>query len=1058
MGPFLDIRRMASGAATLRERLGAPAPPDSYDPVVDPRLVLDVWHAALGTERSALTARLAWQGLAPDRAAALVSRPLYVSGDLPAWTDWVSALVEKAGSLARERAAGASSDLPPSVAPDEPPFIELGVAVLQLSRERLGPISEGILGAPALRALDDQLLAEVGSLAGMALYESFQRFRQTLPPADVTRSYGLFIEWMLTGGLAPLLSEFPVLARHLALAGERWTATTRELITRLAEDRDLLAATFGDGTDLGPVVALDPALSDPHDGRRRVARLTFAGGVRVVYKPRHQGIERAFNHLLEWANVRGLDPSQRTTRMVERSSHGWSEHVSPAPSFTRDAASTYYRRAGGLLCWAHLLRARDLHMENIVATAGGPVAIDLEVLLQPVRPDEDDLAPQGEEGIAGRGTHHVSCLTTGMVSLVELHADGIAADVGGLRGSADALAASDVRVWRGQRTPGISPANGCPDQGRTLNAVMVEGRRAQPEEYAADIIEGFDATYRFVLDHRGELVRPDGPLRELAGQRSRVLARRSHQYAVLLQALNTPRFQRDGALRGAQLELLLRPFAGSRERPAVWPVLEAEQDALERLDVPRFTAPTDGTAVCEDARTLLDGYLRQSGYDAVHDRLAAMSERDLAIQRQEIQRALDNTVDTRFRHAVLPPPDHGSQGSPAAHAAQLGAAAVAIGRELLALCGEPGFTDRADAATEADDYAIYRGLAGLPVFFAALAAVTGSPEWSAAARASSVRLSGVTGPSSLGITEDWPLGFGSGVGSLVYDLALTGRLLHDDALIDAALDAARSITAARIEADRHLDVVGGSAGALLALLSLHRLRPEPWIVDLAERCARRLETAEVRSEGRSVWPLPGNRRFLGFAHGVAGIGAAALALAAVTGRPRWRAMGDRAFDTLRSAFDERDANWPAELAAGRPVPPRMVAWCHGAPGIVLAVSRALDIAPERAILTQAGAAVDAIARVRDHVEEHVCCGNLGRAEALLAAGRRLEIAGSERVAIEMGLRVAERAGLRQHVRLASSGYCYPVRDPGFFRGLSGVGYQLLRLSAPDVLPSVLAVE
>jgi type 2 lantibiotic biosynthesis protein LanM len=1057
VGPVLDSRRLASGAATLRERLGAPAPPESCDPIVDPRLVLDVWQAALGAGRSALAARLAWQGLDPDRAAVLVARPLYATGDLPAWTAWVSALIEKARSLAPGWAAGAAANLPPYVTPDEPPFIEVGLAVLELSRERLGPLPGGTLAASALRALEQQLLAEVGSLAGMSLYESFRTFRQRLPPDDLTQSYRLFIEWVLTGGLASLLSEFPVLARHLALAGERWTATTRELAMRLAEDRELLAATFGNGTDLGPVVALDPALSDPHDGRRRVARLTFGNGVRVVYKPRHLGIEQAFSGLLEWANARGLDPSQRTPLMVARSSHGWSEQVSQSPSFTPEAARTYFRHAGGLLCWAHLLRARDLHMENLVATGSGPVAVDLEVLLQPVRPDEDDLAPQGG-GHPGSAARHVSCLTTGMVSLVELQADGTAADVGGLRGSADALAPHEVRVWRSQRTPEISPATGRVEQGRALNAVMVEGRRAQPEEYAADLLEGFVATYRFVLERRSELCAPGGPLRELAGQRSRVLARRSHQYAALLQALNTPRFQRDGALRGAQLELLLRPFAVSPEKPAVWPVLEAEQEALERLDVPRFTSPTDETTVCDEARTLLGGYLRQSGYDAMHDRLAAMSEGDLSIQRQEIIRSLDNTVDTRFRYAVIPATDPAAADGPAVPAAQLTAAAVAIGRELLAICEEQGFKDSADAPTGADDYALYRGVAGLPVFFAALACVTGDSEWSAAARAASVRLAGVAGRTGPGITDDWPLGFASGVGSLVYGLALTGRLLRDDALIDSALDAARSITDARVDADSRLDVVDGAAGALLALLSLHRLRPEPWIVDLAERCGRRLETAEVRSEGASVWPVPGNRRFLGFAHGVAGVGAASMALAGVTGRPRWRAMGARAFDTLRSTFDEGHANWPIELTGSRAVPPRMAAWCHGSPGIVLALARALDIAPERAILTQVRAAVDAIARMRDHLEEHVCCGNLGRAEALLAAGRRFGITGSDGVALDVGLRVAQRAGIRRHVRLASAGFYYPVRDSGFFRGLTGVGYQLLRLSAPDVLPSVLAVE
>ena len=31
-------------------------------------------------------------------------------------------------------------------------------------------------------------------------------------------------------------------------------------------------------------------------------------------------------------------------------------------------------------------------------------------------------------------------------------------------------------------------------------------------------------------------------------------------------------------------------------------------------------------------------------------------------------------------------------------------------------------------------------------------------------------------------------------------------------------------------------------------------------------------------------------------------------------------------------------------------------------------------------------------------------------------------------------------------------------EPGFFQGLSGIGYQLLRLAAPSRLPSVLSFE
>jgi hypothetical protein len=42
--------------------------------------------------------------------------------------------------------------------------------------------------------------------------------------------------------------------------------------------------------------------------------------------------------------------------------------------------------------------------------------------------------------------------------------------------------------------------------------------------------------------------------------------------------------------------------------------------------------------------------------------------------------------------------------------------------------------------------------------------------------------------------------------------------------------------------------------------------------------------------------------------------------------------------------------------------------------------------------------------------------------------------------------------------LSASGAEYPIADPGFFQGLPGIGYTLLRLSDPQALPSILAFD
>ena len=78
----------------------------------------------------------------------------------------------------------------------------------------------------------------------------------------------------------------------------------------------------------------------------------------------------------------------------------------------------------------------------------------------------------------------------------------------------------------------------------------------------------------------------------------------------------------------------------------------------------------------------------------------------------------------------------------------------------------------------------------------------------------------------------------------------------------------------------------------------------------------------------------------------------------------------------------------------------------------------------------------------------VCCGEMGRAEILLEAARYLDRPDLEALAQKSASSVV-------------AGLLPPEERPfvaGFFQGLAGIGYGLLRLSAPESLPSILLWE
>src|SRR5438128_271660 len=73
-----------------------------------------------------------------------------------------------------------------------------------------------------------------------------------------------------------------------------------------------------------------------------------------------------------------------------------------------------------------------------------------------------------------------------------------------------------------------------------------------------------------------------------------------------------------------------------------------------------------------------------------------------------------------------------------------------------------------------------------------------------------------------GMARSLGIGGATGLGSIVYALAVMSKLLHDDDLLADAVAVSELFGNDLIAADKQLDVIGGSAGAILCLLRLYR--------------------------------------------------------------------------------------------------------------------------------------------------------------------------------------------------------------------------------------------
>jgi lantibiotic modifying enzyme len=371
---------------------------------------------------------------------------------------------------------------------------------------------------------------------------------------------------------------------------------------------------------------------------------------------------------------------------------------------------------------------------------------------------------------------------------------------------------------------------------------------------------------------------------------------------------------------------------------------------------------------------------------------------------------------------------------------------------------KPPRPDRGETAPRALGPHLYAGCAGVALFLAALGHVLGESEWHDLARRSLVplrsRLAALTTADSKADGSALKIGGLIGLGSLIYSFVRVGIWLEEPALLDEACALATLITPERIAADESLDLIFGSAGALVGLLVLEReaapaARDRVRLLERALACGEHLLSHRTSGEGARGWPYNGGLPLSGFAHGASGIAYALALLAQSTGREDFRraALEGLAFERLH--YSSEEANWQASLA---PEKPSMMAWCNGAPGIALGrLKLAAILEGEEGIEAELALALDITGNAGESNFDFVCCGNMGRAEILLTAADRLGRDDLLQASHALASGVAERGILRRYTP------DHPHYNPGFFRGAAGVGYAFLRCATP-ALPCVLSLE
>lgn len=819
---------------SLRERLAAPSVPDATPS-----------DAPAG--RPALAARLTGPGTTPAQAAtlaaALAAEPadrLAARAPQPAWASFVAEALAgvPAGTGPAERAgAGSGSGNGPDgdalLAPIFAPLVDAAVAGL---RAACGPGADTEVVARELaawlrrrlvrlgaRTLAEDLAAEraAGRLAGDGPGERFEDFvRRT-----ATRA-----------GLARLSAAYPVLARLLAQTCLHAAEARAELLTRWRADRDRVVAGLLGGTHPGPLVGLEVG-GDRHQRGRAVAVLRFAGGTRVVYKPRPTGQHAVLAGLTDWLNGRLPGLGLRTPATVHADGYGWQEFVDHRPCSSPADLDRFYRRLGALLALLHAARATDLHYDNLVAHGDQPVLVDVETLFHPCV-TEPAAAPDPASDALGESVYRTCLLPQLMIG------ESDALDISGIGGGLPGGPVPGARGgWADPGTDTMRPVPYRRPSAAGRNRPLLDGRRVQPADYRAALLDGFRAAYDAVTADRAALAGPDGPLAAAGEVPGRLVIRPSQDYALVLDGTTAPELLRDGLDRDAALAV---PAAGPlHERLA-----EDEIADLWDGDLPVFHHRPGAADVWTSRGVRRAGALPGAALDGARAALLTAGEVDRYDQEWIITAALAGS-----RPALLPA-HTGAAGrgrSPAAAAADpqvLLAAACAVADEIVARSLRGG--GRANwigLELVADTYwtvlpmgaGLAQGYLGVALFLGQLGALTGSARYTGLAREALAPVPGLVAALAADPELSRAVGPGGfeGLGGICLALARLDTLVPDAVAgcLPAALTALEHALADDDALALPLDLSAGLAGTLAAAHAVHRERGLPQAALLADRAA-----------------------------------------------------------------------------------------------------------------------------------------------------------------------------------------------------------------------------
>ncbi|WP_235982812.1 type 2 lanthipeptide synthetase LanM family protein [Kordia aestuariivivens] len=843
-----------------------------------------------------------------------------------------------------------------------------------------------------------------------------------------------------------ILDQYPMLKKWLLNEATVWMRQTHLLATRLEKDYESIQEQFFNNEVLGEIERITFGMGDRHRGGQSVAMVKFKSGKKLIYKPRNLSIDAHFANFLS-AMDEELKIGFLTPKSIRFKEYGWVEFIAYTSCTEAEEINEYYKRTGAYLAVLYTLEATDFHYENIIAHGAHPVLIDLESFFHPYFPTE---------GTETNQATNKSVLRTGILPST-IQTDNGKADISGL---------TDVDQKEGLLPNMVLKMNGddieyVRDKGFLIGGnnipLLNDEKVVISKEYMPFFKSGFEEMYNHIVNNK-EKVKAE--LLNFADDEVRVLFRNTVAYVHLLEESTHPTIMESEQNTQEHFHILAEKIRVNRIAEHFVPHEEA---SLMKREVPLFTTKVNSRHLWVEEDQYLENFFENTGIETVSEKIDAMSEADLKRQLWIIDASFEIDVSNENKILVTEPinPNENKQ-KPSKEALLSESLKVAdyITNTINLTDDMCNWLVFKAVDLEGNNYRIadafydlFSGMPGEILYFGYLHKITGNEKFKKIAINAINYLEQKIKVSESSINV---LGLYTGWGSMLDLYTKLAILWEDDACIEKAEELLNTIDfEAHLEKDQDYSLVKGAAGFMVANINFYNETKSAKALDFAEKAAAYLLKKAQYSGEMMAWKIISKVPLSGLSHGASGFALAFAKLYAVTQKPLYLETVQKTLNYEKTLFVEDQQNWQdcRDMITNSFPGKTMCAttWAHGAVGIGLARLEMLKLGIEIPNLKEdLEIALQTTLKNGFGGKQSLSFGDFGNLELLIQYSQYYKDEKTAKQLQNIAQSLIESIE-KEGWKIGSKN----IQSLGLMTGVTGIGYQFLRMAYPDIVPSLL---